>query len=329
MKKNTGKNTQAKKPKKQSNAKSKNVKRMRAVNPFLRSIMDPCEGHLNARIPDGTLWPTATAQVQFRTTIASDANGNLGIQFTPADVAQKPTATGTNKFWMPVALDVNGNVTSVTATAPTVWSSFAEVNTLWPLLETARVVSACIDLEYVGTTAQDSGFMVAGEFSGDQAFSTSPATNNGSFVSFDQACTASGARMLPVRTGAKIKFYPSCPQDLRFNDAATNASGNVTYGQANALGGNSSLFFLARGCAVSTNIFSALVTINVEYNPAGGAPADSMATAGSHPEWLTSVQRYVSMVENVVQAARDVVPLVGSMFMMGASAYRTIRRPNV
>nr|UHS71496.1 MAG: hypothetical protein 3 [Sobelivirales sp.] len=316
-----GKGRKAKKAhqgQKPSSRKPKEFKSMRKMNPFLRAIADPCDGGLGARIPDGQLFPTITAQIKLRKTLTLDPNGNGCWMFTPLDVAANITGTATSGLLSRVNVNASNQATSYTHFSAADWASYPQLAALWNQMDSVRVVSACVDLEYIGTTSTDQGLLAGGELPADQMVSNSAGATV--VTSFDGFSSMKTVRVVPVRTGLRMKWYPATQGDLAFRDAMTSGTIVASYGPLGTIlnaqdqSRASKLYAWVSGGTASQNSYTAMYTLNLEYVPnVGVTTAVPLSTGGAHPQWIQSVFKYTSMVHNVVQGIREVVPLVGSV----------------
>lgn len=291
---------------------------MRKMNPFLRAIADPCDGGLGARIPDGQLFPTVTAQIKLRKTLTLDANGNGCWMFVPLDVACNITSVAYSYLISQLTVNASNVVTTVNSFSVASYASYPQLQALWGQMDSVRVVSACVDMEYIGTTSTDQGLLAGGELPADQIVNNGASST--SVNSFDGFSSLKTVRVVPVRTGLRLKWYPATQGDLMFRDAVTASSASTSYSPfGNILAGQdqlraSKLVAWVSGGTANQNAYTAMYTINVEFVPNVGVTTSvPLTTGGAHPSWIQSVFKYTSMVHNVVEGIREVIPLVGSV----------------
>lgn len=291
---------------------------MRKMNPFLRAIADPCDGGLGARIPDGQLFPTVTAQIKLRKTLTLDANGNGCWMFVPLDAACNLTGTAFSYLISQMTVNASNAVTNVGSFSVANYVSYPQLQALFGQMDSVRVVSACVDLEYIGTTSADQGLLAGGELPADQLVNTGASAT--SVNTFDGFSSLKTVRVVPVRTGLRLKWYPATQGDLMFRDAYSAASGSTSYSSFGGILATqdqlraSKLIAWASGGTANQNAYTAMYTINIEFVPNVGVTTSvPLSTGGAHPAWIQSVFKYTSMVHNVVQGIREVVPLVGSV----------------
>lgn len=272
------------------------------MNPFLAAIMDPCGAGLGSRVPDGQLFPTSTAQIRLRTVLGSDANGNGMMVVNPDDVLAQITGTATNGLVVTGTVNASRVITALTYFTVAQWNSFAQLNALWTQIDEARVVSSCIDLEFMGTTSADSGMVAAAVLPGDTTLSSVVANNT--ITSFDALAARPSAVVLPARNGVTIRHYPAVKEDLLFRDAITAAAGSVGYsggiGPVNSVASSVGIF-LTGGAASVPTLFNVMITINVEFIPAGGVAA-ARGLGGDQPSWIESVARFTMDAGKVITA---------------------------
>lgn len=116
---------------------------------YLRSVLAPCSG--NARIPDFNTTPTVLCTLTQEITVGTSAGGVGGVIFdvstTPSFITENVATT------VDSAITYNGS-TALTGQA-TLLAQFAEV----------RVVSACLDTFFMGSTNNDQGLAVGWQYS--------------------------------------------------------------------------------------------------------------------------------------------------------------------
>jgi len=256
---------------------------------------------MGARVPDGQLFPTATAQIVLRKVLVSDVLGNGAWAFNPMDVLTNISVTATSGLIKTYTVSPGRVITAVTNYTVAEWAGNPQLQALWSQIDEARIVSACIEGEYMGTTSNDSGVVTAAVMPGDMAFSTVAGPQG--VAAYDSFAAFSGAITLPVRAGFSARWYPAVKEDLLFRDAITSGAGLTGY-SSGAAGVNtvaSSVgVFMTGGIAAATNIFNVTFTINVEFVPVIGVAAGSQDVGGDHPGWMTSAGAWARSAANVI-----------------------------
>lgn len=121
---------------------------------YLATVLAPCSG--NARIPDFNCMPTFLASVEEELSLTANVNGVLGLQVGIGAIRSASNNTYTFE-----------NASSTDAVfAYSVSSSIVGIDTLSTNVSATRLVSACLDVTYLGTSNQDSGMVVGASYAG-------------------------------------------------------------------------------------------------------------------------------------------------------------------
>lgn len=111
---------------------------------YLRTVLAPCSG--NARIPDYNCIPTSLVTVSQELILGVNAGGVGGVY----------VALDTYPQYYPELLATTTDA-AITYASPTAFSTAISFSTYY---SQARLVSACADVEFLGTTLSDSGLIV-------------------------------------------------------------------------------------------------------------------------------------------------------------------------
>ena len=253
------------------------------------SLRDPC--NKGARVPDPfTMIPTGVFQTQDDQILYAQSHGMVGMiidanTFTAFIISDN--ATFEDFDWTtagPIVIDAKTNTQLRTMTAK------------W------RVVSACIELIYTGTTAQDSGQIYGFCATGAQIGASTKVGYTTRYIptSSNQVSEFPGTNQFPVRNGMRIVWYP---QDTV---SATNFT-NVASDQGFQSTSNSYLGFFATGMTENATV-SVRTTINYEYIPSSDA-FDIVPTSRPNPS--TSPADWQKAWNWVADKADKVTPLFG------------------
>ena len=300
-----------------------------AMNFFLQAVANPCARGLSARIPDGNMFATSTAQIRWCRTFSSDGAGALAFLFNPTDVLMKPTGTAQCNLIDTFTLTTD-TVTGTTNYSVATWNGLPQLDGLWSDVAEGRIVSGCVQAEFVGTTSADQGIIAAGLLPGDQIVGTTTAPDNSKYpviTTWSGFTALPTVAMGPLRQGIEAKYYPSTKQDLEFRSAQTIATGvTLSYlpTASTPPGLNTSpskLVIWVTGAAASTAVLNVTFTANVEYiaklGLAGGARG-----GGAQPGWIESAFKYVADLGNVVHPLTNyAMPMVGSMALAAGGNY--------
>ncbi len=294
------------------------------ANPFLSAIANPWATGLSARIPDGNLFPTATAQVKWQQQFTTDASGNLAVMLCPSDVFCKPTSTAYSMLVSSYA--GSSSLTGATLFSAANWTALPQLDGFYSDCANGRIVSAGIQAEFMGTTQQDSGLIAGGLLVGDQMLSDG-AINAAKFpvvTSFAGFTSLETVDTNPLRQGLEVLYYPACKEDFTYRNAVTASASTLSYSPATnstviAPAGTplvnvspSKLALWITGAQASTTVVNCQFVINIEFVPKLGIIAGARG-GGSQPGWLESVYNYVADRSNVVHAFIGyTAPLVGS-----------------
>jgi len=103
------------------------------------------------------------------------------------------------------------------------WQSVDGYAALNGATQAVRVVSAIMEVEYVGTTAQDSGIIVCGQQLGVHDIKPTDASGYGAFNS------VGNFRTFPYRQGARVLYRPIDNTDLEYSDTDHTQDAYNTY----------------------------------------------------------------------------------------------------
>lgn len=199
-----------------------------AAAQYLKSILSPCVGA--ARIPDMSCIPSDTMSLLFESTFTTNATGNCGAI---VNLLNAPT----------FKVESSGSIDSAFAFSSA--GPFAALATLTAQAQVNRIVSACIDVQYVGSSLNNQGQLV---FASTLGFKQNE-TDYGSLGSIQNGRTN---MTIPLRNGGSV-FYR--PYDASCFDYGT-LSGTSSVGQ---------LQFHVTGAQASTAVISVRIQVNVEY----------------------------------------------------------------
>jgi len=110
---------------------------------YAKTLMDPCR-YIGMKIPDAVSWSTGTFQLSMMGSLSTAAGGDsVLLDFAPGLYNAVFTANGAATG----ALNINQHAVS-----------FAQANSIVGLYSQVRVVSACLDMEFIGPSTADGGF---------------------------------------------------------------------------------------------------------------------------------------------------------------------------
>lgn len=256
---------------------------------YLRSVLQPCVG--GARIPDMTCIPTGIFTCKRDLHLTTSANGVAGI-------------------FLNLKADPNYNEELSTSTNTTfAHTSVITLNSDAINLGAVRVVSACIDVQFAGSTQTDQGLVATYSLAGYGATSESLPTDQTTLLNLRSN------KVFPLREGASVFYRPIDPSSFEFRSTANNQ----TYGY---------LGFHVSGAATGQLII-ANITVNLEYIPKSDSsdresashtrsPVDivghsqALASAATVPQHMNAKQS-----QSLVQRLESFVGTVASVYQIG------------
>jgi hypothetical protein len=194
----TGRNAKQKQPAKAK--KSKKSKRQMFVGPaklplgvsqLVRSMIDPW--NQSSCIPDGSRYRSCFSVKATGTMKTGAAGTAVALVVNPGDICNF------------IALDDASTAITWTFPSGNGWDPVTDFATFQTLYGRYRPVSAGIRVVYIGTTLDDSGILVGGQFSGDTNLS---AVADGASLTTIQPFLMSSATA-PVRNGMEVVWMPA------------------------------------------------------------------------------------------------------------------------
>jgi hypothetical protein len=198
---------------------------------YLRTVLAPCAG--NARIPDFNCLPTTLTTFTQDISWTTNASGIGGGYVTLGSI---PTYTGEN----------TGTTTDSTFTY-TASNQFTGVTAYQAAYKFSRLVSACVDIMYTGSTLNDGGIVVGWTLAGLIGTSEDAPTS----VVTAQATRSNQTSR--IREGLSLFYRPTDSTCFDFRDTGANYTVGI-------------LGFHFTGLAASTNL-QVKVTLNFECIP--------------------------------------------------------------
>jgi len=210
---------------------------------YFDTLRDPC-GLKGVKVPDIQGMPSSTFQMVSTGTLTTNSNGAAAIIVAPRSptsaIGVATITAGTNDV-------VSWTTSSMTGVTP-VTAAFGRI----------RPVSACLDLEFIGTTSADNGYIVGSK--------SPPSVTYGSATDVSTWETAMvNTAVLPIRRGMRVLWSPEDNTDFEY----TLASGSdLNAGAVNAYSSVSPYIAASvTGAAASTAVARYTVTVNYEAIP--------------------------------------------------------------
>lgn len=247
---------------------------------YLASILYPCSG--NARIPDLNCLPTGLVTCTAELQLGVSAAGSGGI------VVNMGTLPNYNTENLATTTDL-----AYTFNAATNFPGAAGFSANW---QAARVVSACLDFMYVGTTLTDSGILIGSSYGSFNGVGETQATSV--TTQFVTRCNET----YRVPAGISVVYRPSDLECFNFRTITTGTG----YGalQVHITGAN------------PLTVFKVSMTINYEAVPTVDSLANSTGatvTSPSDPIGLGNVLNRLSHatlfnnIGDAMRTTRDIV----------------------
>lgn len=267
-----------------------------AANRYLASVLTPCAG--NARVPDYNCMPTGLVTLKQELVLGVSAGGVGGI------VTNLCTAPSYNTENLATTTDA---VFAFNAT--TVMSGEVAFTASW---QASRLVSACLDIEFLGTTLTDSGLITGVTYG---SFNGTAETQAGSLTNL-LACRVSDSHRLSK--GISVIYRPSDSTSLNFRQ---NGTFGAFYGalQVHISG------------AQATATYRATITQNYECIPASDTlsnamPVGSLQSSPVDPVGHAAAINTMSAVKPIMslERAENFTNSLSNLINTGRSVWSTV-----
>ncbi len=291
--------------------------RRRAPN-WVDSLNDPCHV-VGMKIPDGTIFPTRTAQVKIIRTIGvSVVEGQAIVEVNPIDLfVRLDDAGATSHLVHKPDIDTNGAVTNAVGVRWTKSFQDAEPDIV-DLHNNAidlRIVSACMKAHYMGSTHDDQGTITGGQTRGSTFFDDDTEFPGfGALKSIDAFQDAASSKVFPLRDGCEVKWAPANKDDTDFTrvfpqKTSTDRSLRTT---------SSGMAIAINGAAGNSVPIRLEIFINVEYTPRHGVSAGTVS--GGFSQWvLNMASRWAGSTDNMIHKVQPFVDPIDYGAVMGAA----------
>lgn len=300
-----------------------------AIPPWIRSLKDPCAVR-DVRIPDGQMFPTATGSIRLlKSFTAPSATGKTFIGFCPVDfLVDATTGNSVSAFHYAVNSTSDSSSFADVASGSNNWPynqtvvTTAPYTTLWPLMKSARVVSACARLTYTGSALVNGGLVTGVVLSQDQLAGASASTisPDGTDAAITLHSTPASVRNLPfnvcgpLRDGMEVFHYPTSKEELHFADREVVTTASAVL--ATNLSDYGSMGFLIDWSDAAQSVMIEYY-VNFEYNPFSFATANTR-TVPFEPSTISRVGSLASSIYNLV---RPLVPHIIPVVRQAAQRY--------
>jgi len=240
---------------------------------YLRSVLQPCSG--NARIPDYNCTPTALVTLQQFVVLGISGGGVGGLKFSLDPY--------TRYYSENLATTSDAAITYNAATGLSGTSAFTTNYSF------ARLVSACLDIEFLGTTLTDSGLVIG--------------VSLGAFNSSPEILPLTSDSCLSCRVVDSHRFANGMSVFFRPNDSSSFDFATPNSGASNRWG---ALIIHISGAA-STATYRAKMTMNWECMPLYGTVSNSMPQGSYSPSPVDPVGH--AQAVNVISTVKPIMTL--------------------
>jgi len=264
-------------------------------NVYLRTLLEPAK-FPGVKVPDADAFPSAAFFATVDTTLTTDATGRVAYAVVPEvndALLRGVWNTGTARFDWTV-------------------QDLAQVTTLQGLYGRARPVSAQVQIQFIGTTQNDSGMISAYLVPRSINIANSWSTAIAQFTS----------QTLPLRDGISMTWRPTDNADLEYDN--TTISGWQTGPDYNPHRSGMAIFI--EGAAVSTTV--AMVRVHINFEGIATTDTLGMITPSNSPSDVGMYEQALGLINSIPVANPLTSPIINT-FLASAAGGATLYAQNL
>lgn len=273
------------------------------ANQYLNALINP-EQATGVKIPDEIGYPTGTFQLTAKGTLTIAAGGD-----SAAIVCIPSCSSSSSTTVAPISIGNGATPGNVATWTTTNWTQRSAVMALYSAV---RVVSAVMEVSYIGPSSQDSGQITAG-----CSFVRGAGMGKYNGTTWNDQSLLPDQEVWPSKNGARVVWKPMDNSQFEFSDFPLGTSSTDVYSRMPAL------CVAVTGTPFTGSQYMYEIVANFEGVP--GTDSASLVDTEPSPFNAEALRRAFAWAQEAGNNVRPLVGVVGQAIEFGKTAYNLFR----